>query len=104
MDINAGEEAWLFFQKYIDDILSNTSYSFLNKNIHVFPNPTKGLIHVKSNDRFDILEITLVNVLGTTIEINLSNESIDLSDINTGIYFLSVKTSKGMITKKIMKF
>ena len=104
MDINAGEEAWLFFQKYIDDILSNTSYSFLNKNIHVFPNPTKGLIHVKSNNRFDILEITLVNVFGTTIEINPSNESIDLSDINTGIYFLSLKTSKGMITKKIMKF
>ena len=104
MDINAGEEAWLFFQKYIDDILSNTSYSFLNKNIHVFPNPTKGLIHVKSNDRYDILEITLVNVLGTTIEIYPSNESIDLSGINTGIYFLSVKTSKGMITKKIMKF
>ena len=104
MDINAGEEAWLFFQKYIDDILSNTSYSFLNKNIHVFPNTTKGLIHVKSNDRFDILEITLVNVLGTTIEINPTNESIDLSDINSGIYFLSVKTSKGMITKKIVKF
>ena len=104
MDINAGEEAWLFFQKYIDDILTSTSYSFLNKNIHIFPNPTNGLIHVKSNNLFDILEITLVNVLGTTIEINPTNESIDLSDINSGIYFLSVKTSKGMITKKIVKF
>jgi len=104
MDINAGEEAWLFFQKYIDDILSSNSYSFLEKNIDVFPNPTNGLIHVKSNDLFDILEISLVNVLGTTIEINPSNESIDLSDINTGIYFLSVKTSKGMITKKIVRF
>ena len=29
MDINAGDEAWLFFQKYIDDILTSTSYSFL---------------------------------------------------------------------------
>ncbi len=104
MDINAGEEAWLFFQKYIDDILSSNSYSFLEKNIDVFPNPTNGLIHVKSNDLFDILEISLVNVLGTTIEINPFNESIDLSDINTGIYFLSVKTSKGMITKKIVRF
>ncbi len=44
MDINAGEEAWLFFQKYIDDILSSNSYSFLEKNIHVFPNPTNGLL------------------------------------------------------------
>jgi len=104
MDINAGEEAWLFFQKYIDDILKSSSYSFLNKNIHIFPNPTNGLIHVKSNNLFDILEISLVNVLGTTIEINPFNESIDLSDINTGIYFLSVKTSKGMITKKIVRF
>ena len=104
MDINAGEEAWLFFQKYIDDILSSNSYSFLEKNIDVFPNPTNGLLHIESNNLFEILEVTLYNALGTTIEINPSNESIDLSDINTGIYFLSVKTSKGMITKKIVRF
>ena len=88
----------------LDDILSSNSYSFLEKNIDVFPNPTNGLIHVKSNNLFEILEVTLYNALGTTIEINPSNESIDLSDINTGIYFLSVKTSKGMITKKIVRF
>ena len=104
MDINAGEEAWLFFQKYIDDILSSSSYSFLEKNIHIFPNPTNGLIHIESNNRFEFLEITLYNALGKTIKINLSNENIDLSDISSGIYFLSIRTSKGMITKKIMKF
>jgi len=104
MDINAGEEAWLFFQKHIDDILSNNNYSFLNKSIYVFPNPTNGLIHIKSNHLFEILEITLYNTLGTNIKINLTNESIDLSDISSGIYFLRLKTSKGMITKKIMKF
>ena len=104
MDINAGEEAWLFFQKYIDDILSSSSYSFLEKNIHIFPNPTNGLIHIESNNRFEFLEITLYNALGKTIKINLSNENIDLSDISSGIYFLIIRTSKGMITKKIMKF
>jgi len=104
MDINAGEEAWLFFQKYIDDILSSSSYSFLEKNIHIFPNPTNGLIHIESNNQFEFFEITLYNALGKTIKINLSNESIDLSDISSGIYFLSIRTSKGMINKKIMKF
>ena len=104
MDINAGEEAWLFFQKYIDDILSGNSYSFLEKNIHIFPNPTNGLIHIESNNQFEFFEITLYNALGKTIKINLSNESIDLSDISSGIYFLSIRTSKGMITKKIMKY
>lgn len=104
MDINAGEEAWLFFQKYIDDILSGNSYSFLEKNIHLFPNPTNGLLHIESNNLFEISEIILYNALGTNIKINLSNESIDLSDINSGLYFLSLKTSKGMITKKIMRF
>ena len=104
MDINAGEEAWLFFQKYIDDILSSSSYSFLEKNIHIFPNPTNGLIHIESNNRFEFLEITLYNALGKTIKINLSKENIDLSDISSGIYFLIIRTSKGMITKKIMKF
>ena len=28
----------------------------------------------------------------------------EYDDINSGIYFLSIKTSKGIITKKIMRF
>jgi polyhydroxybutyrate depolymerase len=41
MDINAGEEAWLFFQNHIDNTLSVINFEDLKNTIRVFPNPTR---------------------------------------------------------------
>ena len=70
----------------------------------VVPNALYNVTSKISNKLFDFTWINPLVGLGKTIEINPTNESIDLSDINSGIYFLSVKTSKGIITKKIVRF
>jgi polyhydroxybutyrate depolymerase len=103
MDINAGEEAWLFFQKYIDDILSIPNYATLEESVRVFPNPTSNLIHIESNAEVELQEVILYNTLGITINAMFINESIDVTNLNAGIYLLNIKTSKGIITKKIVK-
>ncbi len=103
MDINAGEEAWLFFQKYIDDILSISNFEALEKNIFVFPNPTSNLIQIGNSTQFELQEIILYDTFGAIINTKLINESIDITNLTTGIYFLNIKTSKGSITKKIIK-
>jgi polyhydroxybutyrate depolymerase len=103
MDIKAGEEAWFFFQKYIDDILSISNFVTLEQSILVFPNPTINLIHIESSTEVELQEVILYNTLGMPIKEKFINESIDITDLNTGIYFLNIKTSKGIITKKIVK-
>jgi polyhydroxybutyrate depolymerase len=103
MDIKAGEEAWLFFQKYIDDILSVPDYVSLENSILVFPNPTNNLIYIESSPELELQEIILYNTRGTTIKRKLINNSVDITNLNSGIYFLSLKYSKGTFTKKIIK-
>ena len=103
MDIEAGEEAWLFFQNYIDANLLNTSLSTIEKNIHLYPNPSSHLIQIETLESLEIIEINLYNTLGVNQKIKLSDETIDLSYLNNGIYILIIKTSEGIQTKKIIK-
>ena len=103
MDIEAGQEAWLFFQNYIDANLLNTNLSTIEKSIHIFPNPSAHLIQIETLESLEIIEINLYNTLGVNQKIKLSDETIDLSYLNNGIYILIIKTSEGIQTKKIIK-
>ena len=103
MDIEAGQEAWLFFQNYIDANLLNTNLSTIEKSIHIYPNPSSHLIQIKALENLDIIETNLYNSLGVNQKIKLIDESMDLSSLNSGVYILMIKTLEGVITKKIIK-
>jgi polyhydroxybutyrate depolymerase len=103
MDINAGEEAWLFFQNHIDNTLSLSNFDYLENTIRVFPNPTNNRINIETNNPLELKEIILYNTLGENLNIKSTNRLIDLTNLNIGVYLLSIKTSKGTITKKIVR-
>ena len=103
MDINAGEEAWLFFQHQIDNTLSLQNFEDLENTIRIFPNPTSNVINVEINNPLELKEIIIYNTLGINLNIEPTNGIIDLTNLNTGVYLLSIKTSKGTITKKVVK-
>ena len=103
MDIEAGQEAWLFFQNYIDANLLNTNLSTIEKSIHIYPNPSSHLIQIETLENLDIIETNLYNSLGVNQKIKLIDESMDLSSLNSGVYILMIKTLEGVITKKIIK-
>jgi polyhydroxybutyrate depolymerase len=103
MDINAGEEAWLFSQNRIDNTLSVINFEDLKNTIRVFPNPTSNAVNIEPNGSFEIKEMVLYNALGERIRLKTTNKLIDLTNLNTGIYLLRIKTSNETITKKIVK-
>jgi len=75
----------------------------LKKNLLVYPNPVKDILHISNNNTFTIKEITLYNVLGEEI-IKTTNKEMDLSSFTDGIYIVKIKTSDDkIISKKIMK-
>lgn len=77
---------------------------FENKTVTVFPNPTKNSIMISAKDK--ITSIQLLDVQGRLIEtkLNSSNEfKLDLTEQNSGIYFVKVITEKGIKIEKIMK-
>jgi polyhydroxybutyrate depolymerase len=103
MDINAGEEAWMFFQNHIDNTLSLPNFEDLENTIRIFPNPTSNVINVETSNPLELKEIIIYNTLGVNLNLKSNNGTIDLTILKSGVYLLSIKTSKGTITKKVVK-
>ncbi len=80
-----------------------------NVNMEVYPNPTNGEVYVDITT-LDVQDFTIsvVNTLGQTVkevkqvQSNGGKIKIDLSDKNTGVYFVTVKSKSGSKVKRIV--
>lgn len=73
-------------------------------SIQVYPNPTENVIHVKAEETINAIQ--LFDVQGRLLMTKMSSENIqavDLSNYKTGVYFISVSTSSGKSTVKVIK-
>jgi len=70
--------------------------------INIYPNPTSGLIHVeKSIPADEANDIFVYNSFGKLILHVENSKTVDLSSYDSGIYFLQVKSDKGVAAKKV---
>lgn len=81
------------------------------KELHfsVFPNPAKNKISIQSSDFEGQYQLLLNDVSGKTISI-IENEiqvgeqyQMDISSLNNGIYYLTIRTETGVKTLKFIK-
>ena len=76
-------------------------------NFKLFPNPAKNYINFSLNQKPEF--ITLNDVLGNVIDFKLSEKQSNIFELSfnnmmaNGIYFISIKTSEGIINKKFIK-
>ena len=69
--------------------------------VKIYPNPTKGLVHVEAED---ITQVEAYNMLGQCVlrkEMTGSHAVLDLQDAAPGLYLLRVKTENGTVSKHI---
>ncbi|GGG47434.1 hypothetical protein GCM10010976_18570 [Bizionia arctica] len=75
---------------------------FYYNAITTFPNPTKNELTINSN-----LIIESIKIYSTTgrlvLNTKLQSNKIDLSNLNSGIYFIKFQSQNKTITKKIIK-
>lgn len=86
----------------ISELLSNTTFE--NNRVSLAPNPTEDWINIVSKDNMTSVE--LFDLQGRILEKVLTNTAslrLDLSNRNSGIYFLKIKTSNGFRVEKIIK-
>ena len=70
----------------------------------MYPNPAESEIHIKAENTIN--SIQLFDVQGRLLVTKMSNEyaqTIDLSNYASGIYFITISTSVGKQTQKIIK-
>ena len=81
---------------------------FKNEILNVYPNPASGIINVIFSSNENEIALSIVGLSGRTVasrELNvnagMAQESIDISHLNSGVYLLTLRTSKGIATQKI---
>ena len=73
----------------------------MNAQVVVYPNPTNGIINIKSSESFNPQTIELYSIEGLLIEKRDYSSTIDYSELSAGIYLLRVISDNGVLTKKI---
>lgn len=69
--------------------------SFENFAYKMYPNPTSGVLHFEIEEDATLTVFTITGNKIAEAKYNLSNNSIDLSNYNSGVYLVSMVTESG---------
>ncbi len=74
-----------------------------NSSITISPNPTDGNFTITSS--VAIQQIEVINLLGEKVyalRCNTSTQTMHLTSLGKGVYFISIKTADGLVMKKVV--
>ena len=83
--------------------LGNSDFN-LDEYITLYPNPVKNELNIKVNNEISISSVNIYNALGQLVLVATNpSESIDVSGLKTGCYFVKVISDKGTSNGQIIK-
>lgn len=86
----------------VDRTLSTTD--FFKNNFSIYPNPANNVVTVSKNNTAEISSINITDINGRIVkEVVNGLTTINVSDLNTGVYFLKVISNEGVGTTKLIK-
>ena len=88
----------------VEEPLSNQDFDF-ETNFTLYPNPAKDVINIKVKNEMEVKSISIYNTLGQILmtTIHAENGEINVSNLQSGSYFIKVFTDKGSSTAKFIK-
>ena len=69
-------------------------------SVAVYPNPSNGLYTISLDEKAEIEQISLMTITGQSIDVNMTNNQLDLSNEAAGVYFLQVNGQNIRLVKK----
>jgi hypothetical protein len=96
------------FLARIDQMVNVNNLTANNKNISVYPNPGNGKFTLNIDEAtYDKLDLKVFNCLGQTVDAKINKgtykTTLDLSDLENGVYFIEIKDEdKTVNTKKVV--
>lgn len=70
-------------------------------NVTVYPNPSMDILHIKSYYKFK--EVKIINLSGEVKLKQIFENTLDIRNLNSGIYFIQFSDDNKSIIKKIIK-
>ncbi len=71
--------------------------------ISVFPTPAIDVINVKVPSSVEINEVALFDLQGRNTGAVYTNGTVNVSNLSRGVYMITIKTSEGTLTQKVVK-
>ena len=110
----AGQEVYIAFRHYnvtnmfwlaIDDIkitAGNTASisEVENARVALYPNPVSSILNIEAQG---IQEVSVLDINGRTVMSMQNTNTIDMSNLANGVYFVRVITTDGVSTQKITR-
>ncbi len=87
-----------------DTLLSIEETTIADNSFAIYPNPTSNVLNISNTNNYEIKNISVVDINGRVVK----NESgamtqINVSDLNSGVYFVTIEAAEGKTTKKFIK-
>lgn len=79
---------------------------FFKTNFAVFPNPAHDTLNLKNTNAIAIDSIEMTDANGRIVkqfQVGQVSEQLNISDLNSGVYFLRIKSKQGIGSAKIVK-
>ncbi len=80
---------------------AQTSIEEIAKNISIYPNPSSSKLWIES--QVYINSIAVFTTDGKELNLSWDKNTLDVSNLATGIYFIEIQTEQGKITKRFSK-
>lgn len=87
-----------FFEAKTNGLQLVENQNFQNE-VKIYPNPTTEILNIQSD--FEVVELSIYNVLGQKVKSIFNSNTINCSDLKSGMYFLELKQQIG---NQIIKF
>ncbi len=91
----------------LQSIVLGVSEALKQNDFTLYPNPARSLITLQSTIEGPVkIDYEIVDVLGKTVIQNQNNNNtfnVNISDLNTGIYFIRLRINNSLVVKKFVK-
>lgn len=102
LTLNSNGAKDFFLQKYTEASLSNSSFE--NLNFSIYPNPVSSTLNLKTE--LNDFNYTIYSIEGKIVKqgnSNMSETSVDVSNLNSGIYLVELESNGSKTIQKIIK-
>ena len=73
----------------------------LTTSLNVYPNPVNDKLYIET--KVEIEEVVVYDVYGRQQTTDYGQQTIDVSNLNSGVYFVKVVTENGEVVKRFVK-
>ena len=89
----------------VENLLGNSDFEATNLDlISLYPNPTSSILNISNNNNFNIKNISITDINGRVVKNQEGSlTQINVSDLNAGVYFVTIEAAEGKTTKKFIK-